>query len=350
LDKQETNDVSRIWDGLGTFWGQFPDKEPITKLWQEYKTVTEELIRRKAQVQVSKYVKHLIPVLEYNDISHLAVFSGDNKNTVTSSGLDALQINEYTFYIPTLSGIETGQVLEAGTDYDIANKKYVRFLTTPDYDTSNMGIENLITLYANKEYRHNPVLWNIHASGIGLPISSLDNEEYLPYNIIASNGIDRIKDIANHYRYLIWGLDEMKRRPPTLGNLKTAFGISRGLAFTYRAGTVESIVDNTITVSVSGLTDTYDTYIIPSGYNITVNGGQILNQFTVLMSGIQLYDYVNNYNYITSLAGIGELNYQSTIVFTYPSNMDNLDFSSTFHKNYINSLIPAGLNHQSLVE
>jgi hypothetical protein len=156
--------------------------------------------------------------------------------------------------------------------------------------------------------------------------------------------VQRTNDIAEHYRYLIWALEEIKRRPPTIQNLINGFGISRGLPFAYRAGLVTNIIDNTISVLVSGLTNTYDNYIIPSGYNITVNSGQNIESFYILMSGINYYDYVNDYERIMNLSRITDLNYTKEIIISYNHNLNNLNYNSTFHLNYIKSLIPKGLN------
>lgn len=345
-----TTNVEKIWESLGSFWGQFPDKDLFTNLWTNYVNLASELFRRKAQINLSKFLKTLIPVLEYKYESYTPIFSGDNKNTITISGLQTLPIDDFMCSIPNLLGIETEQILTENSEYKILNKNKIQFLTQPEYDPKQTDIENTITLYSNIVYRHNPILWRIHASGIGLNISSLDNEDYLPYNTITSSGIDHIKDIADHYKYFIWGLSEIKRRAPTIETLLTGYGISRGLAFAYRAGTVNNINNNTINILVSGLDSVYDEYIIPSGYNICVEENEFIPQFNLLISGISFHDHVNDYNYITSLAGVNEFNYTSTIVFKYNSNLNNLNYNSTYHNDYIESLIPKNLNYTSSME
>lgn len=348
-DKRIT-DLSLIWDSLGSFWGQFPDKDLFTKFWTEYREVCSELYRRKAQVHISKYLSTLKPVLDYYDVSYEMVFNGDDRNTVTSSGLHAYEIPKHVYSIPTLSGVETDQLLTENTEYEIHDKQFIRFLTNPTFDPGNVDIENRVTLYAGTVYRHNPILWNIHASGIGLTVSSLDNEEYLPYNIIADSGNDRVIDIADHYKYLIWGLAEMRRRPPTITDLETGYGISRGLPFAYRAGTAKNVTSSGLQILVSGLTNTYDTYIINSGFNILPVEDEFVPQFDLLISGIRLHDQINNRTYVDSLSGTNTFNYTSRVVFTYNSALDSLNYSTEFHASYLASLMPVGLNYQSLAE
>ena len=345
-----TLDVNKIWESLGTFWGQFPDKELFSELWGLYYETVQELFKRKIRVHLSKYMKSISPVLEKPYSTFTIDFTTDTGNVIEISGLNSYYVNDYLFSIPTLSGLNTGQLLIEGVDYQIYQHQYVQFLSTPTYDTSSAGIADEVTLYAEDVFFHNPVLWEIHASGIGLPVNSLDNEEFLPYNNIASSGNDRVVDIAEHYRYLIWSLTEIKRRQPTIKNLEAGYGISRGLPFVYRAGTVNSIVDSAVSIAVSGLESVYDEYIIPSGYTTTAVSGIYLDQFEVLISGIRLHDHVNDYDYIMARPGVNEFNYTSNVVFTYPSNFDDLNFSSTFHASYVSALMPKSLTYTSIAE
>jgi hypothetical protein len=286
--------------------------------------------------------------LDYNAESYRVSTSGEAKNTIIISGLHALPVTNYVFSISSLSGIETDQILSEGTDYVLYEKKYIQFLTEPTYDSRNTEFENAVTLYAETTYQHNPVLWELHASGIGLPISSLDNEEYLPYNTIVASGIDRTRSIAEHYKYLIWALGDIKRRTPTIDNLKDGYGISRGLPFAYRAGTVQSIINDTVTVVVSGLTNTTDTYDIDSAYTLTVVSGQAIPQFIVMVSGIRFYDSVNNLGYIMDQPGVNDLNYSSNVRFEYNSNLNLLNYSSSYHDKYVESLMPACITYDSI--
>jgi hypothetical protein len=145
-------------------------------------------------------------------------------------------------------------------------------------------------------------------------------------------------------------LTDIKRRSPTIDNLERGFGISRGLPFAYRAGTIASLIDNEIKIAVSGLSGTYDTYIIPSGYIISVYSGLAVKQFDLLISGVQLHDHVNDYDFIMSLSGTNEFNYTSRVAFTYKSNLENLNYNSDFHNKYVASLMPVGLEYQVIAE
>lgn len=346
----QTTNLDLIWEGLGTFWGQFPNKPLITELWTTYRDVAYELYRIKAQADISKYMQYLKPVMDYHYMSYPMVFSGDDQNTITSSGLNAYEVPKYTFSIPTMRGINTDQALVEGVDYEIYDKRFVRFLTDPDFESENIGIENAADLYAENVYRHNPVLWNIHASGIGLDVSSLDNASYLPYNIIVGSGINRTIDIAGHYKYIIWGLSETQRSAPTIANLVRGYGISRGLPFAYRAGTATSVTASGIRIAVSGLNSTYDDYIIPTDYTITAAEDEFIPQFSLLISGIGLYDQVSNRALIDSLEGVNDFNYTSTVAFTYDTNLDDLTYDESFHLSFVKSLMPVGLNYQSIAE
>ena len=345
-----TTIIESIWESLGTFWGQFPDKDIFTQFWTIYSNIVNELFRRKVEVHLSRLLKNLNPVLSYTDITYKPIFSGDNKNTILVSGLNSLETNKLLISIPTLSGVETGQILTEGIEYQLHDRRLIQFLTVPTFDPNNIGIDNRITLYADTVYRHNPVLWGVHASGIGLEISSLDNEDYLPYNTITASGIQRTIDVASHYRYLIWSLTEMRRRSPTIDTLVRGYGISRGLAFNYRAGTITSIVNSTITIAVSGLNNINDTYVIPSGHNLAVINGQALEQFELLISGINFHDHVNDKPFIEALSFTNNFNLFSKVAFTFSSDLDTLDYNTSFHDKYVKTLMPLGLNHQSLVE
>ena len=364
-----TRTLSDMWDSLGTFWGQFPDKDDITAFWEIYLETIDDLYRRKAVIHLSKNMGTLIPVLTYPNSSYEIVFSGDATNVIEISGLNSYEVPKYTFSIPTLSGVQTVQTLTEGTEYQIHNKNHIQFLTDPDFDPANTGLQDNITLYAEEVYRHNPVLWEIHASGIGLSISSLDNEEYMPYNIIAGSGISRTLDIADHYKYLVWALEDVKRKPPTISNLVRGCGISYGYPFAYRAGLAENVSVSGLDILVSGYNSTSDHYDIPVGSEFKYSNGDFIDQFSLLTSGINFYDHVNNYDYIMSLDGVNEFNYTSRVVFSHRPSVQDAVFSeklktfgeelasfyseptsynASFQSAFLDSIVPASLNYTNI--
>lgn len=121
--------------------------------------------------------------------------------------------------------------------------------------------------------------------------------------------------------------------------------MSRGVPFAYHNGTIDNINGQTITIQVSGITNTYDTYVLPSGVTLPYTINDTVNRFDLLASGIHLYDNVNNSNFISQLDDVNAFNIQSRIQFTYDTSLKNLDYHSNFHNRYIKNLVPDYLTY-----
>ena len=296
---------------------------------------------------LSKLIKSIPPILRYKYNTYDIFFEGDSKNTSTISGLYSYELPYYTYCIPTLSGITTNETLYENTDYIIKDNKYLQFLTTPQYNPYDLENENSTSLYAEETYQHNPVLWDVHASGIGMSIDSMLNEEYLPYTALPSAGLERTQIVAEHYKFLIWGLETIRRANPTISNLQKGNALSLGYPFAYRPGIVTSLINDNINITVSGL-DEIDTYTVNSDLTRIVASGQAVDRFDILTEHPILEDSISDMDLIMSLEGVNEFNYMSTVCFVNPSEV--LNRSDQYHQKYLKSLMPAGLTYKTITE
>ena len=122
------------------------------------------------------------------------------------------------------------------------------------------------------------------------------------------------------------------------------------MPFIYRNGTVESIISDVVTVGVSWLESTYDTYTVPSGYNYVISSGQAVSRFDIILEAPALKDYINAPATINSLSGVNSLNYRSNVCFLNTLTTSDFNYSEDFHNRYVTSLMPKGITHQTITE
>lgn len=167
-----TNDVSKLWDHLGTFWPDFPDKELFENLWSSYQDLAKETQRRNSQIFLSKYFEYMPDVFEYRYETFL--YNDDNL-----IGGDTLETGfNYVFHIPTLKNLGQDETLESGVDYNINTDNRIVFTTEPTLNSDDEA-----NLYAEKIYTYNPVLWNVYADSLGMDKELIENETYQSFEV-----------------------------------------------------------------------------------------------------------------------------------------------------------------------
>lgn len=131
---------------------------------------------------------------------------------------------------------------------------------------------------------------------------------------------------SRYYKHLIWALSTIKRKTPTIKNLKDGLGIAMGLPFSYEAGTVDSIESRVITIGDYS-------YDIPADFTISVSEGESVDQFQLLCSDI---DYEEN------MDSVVQFKKKSTVKF-YVSHDGNYD--QDFVDSYFESIVPKSLHY-----
>ena len=227
--------------------------------------------------------------------------------------------------IPELSGISTGQVLQEGTDYEIHNLHYLKFLTDINsyeseagtYSTTGSGV-NLNTNQMPNNYGENfysvegislvPSLTGVFFSAFGEPdperiILSGRYEPFISgWNNENKNYLEKQKEWALHLTKLSHAMYSTSKKHPTLKNLQNLYSLILGVPFSYEAGTVSSLTSNSTSnyITISGLTGdivyevTNESYFAPSV-------GDETDKFSSLISGVSMYDYDSNPSMISGI-------------------------------------------------
>lgn len=255
-----TNDVSQFWDVLGSFWGDFEDKAYVQEMWQGYYNVVSGLASKSLGLRQSIGFRNMPHIITDHNVAFDVIYDYSNSNysglvnVIIESGVGGYRYEYYidpgTVSIPTLtyfyasdSGtLSDQQTLIEGTDYYIERMERIRFCGSPPFEP-NASQSNFSgnTLLADTVYRLNPALWGIEALRAGLTQSDLIDNNYNSFvSGYASSGAARNVLDAQHFKYLVWGMQDALRKQPTLTNVRNIYGIARGLPFAYTSGIFNS--------------------------------------------------------------------------------------------------------------
>lgn len=275
------------------------------------------------QSNLSTYLEHSPGYLEQGYQTYNIIFEGTGKNcqyTPASAGNYYFTLPPEGLYlsIPTLSGVNTGQVLHEGVDYEIHNYRDIKFITevstysntTPEASTVTSGINvntNNFPHSTGESFLSKtsitllPSLTNfiIPAFGQDKPEILLASGYYEPYisgwRSGTTTGMQYEKDRAYHLTKTFQSMLACMKKPPTLEVLEQIYSIINGFPFSYKTGTLTSVVTSgsfdLLTIATSGISEEL-VYEIPTGGDYLYESGDTVNKFDVLLSGIQFYDYI----------------------------------------------------------
>lgn len=283
-----TTDVTEFWNALGSFWGDFEDKELINEIWWGYYHLFSGMNQKSLDLRNSIGFQNMPGVIEDRHHSFDIIYSVNSPeysgliNAYTVSGTEGFRY-EYnlepgTISIPTLeyyyysdSGtLSSLQTMTEGTDYYILDMERLRFTGSPPFTINqNQTHLNGQQLYADLIYRVNPALWGVETKKVGLDETALTDHKYNAFvSGYSYSGVLRDRVDADHFKYLVWALQEGVGRKPTLTNIDHLYGLLRGLPFAHNSGVLSSgiIGDNVNTYPISGY---YNLRFINSGYITT---------------------------------------------------------------------------------
>ena len=135
----------------------------------------------------------------------------------------------------------------------------------------------------------------------------------------------------------MWALTYKALHPPSVKNLKDAYGIVRGMPFAYNSGVINNSLqlDSSYIVTVDD-----DTYYLPSGL-IPLSTGSVVAKFDLLASGLELYDYQKYPDRIATLSGINMFNQNNTLRYTLSTAVQNISgYNAEFLDSYMTRLLP----------
>ncbi len=178
------NTAQDFWKGLGSFWLHFENRSDIEAFWDGMLEALKESHKNLYKTAIGKFPKYSPDVWNHQHISIDLVWSGIEDNRINETNYFSLP-NEYvgTFSIPVLSGINTGQVLTQGSDFDIidANKLYIYDLDSRLEHDSRYTEEKRVSLFADNAYRIDPQTFHLLRTMVGTDILMPGQDVYFPF-------------------------------------------------------------------------------------------------------------------------------------------------------------------------
>jgi len=344
--------VSTLWQSLGSFWADFEDKGVMEVVWNAYRDIITEEYRTTYQLNLSKAFQYMPDYFEerlhYFDI----IYSAD---TATYSGLVNTTIISglYNYYVPgeifsIVSGLDhyyylnednqrMYEHLTEDTDFEIIDYSRIQFLNNPPF-TADGDLANVDggSLYAPAVFRINPIMFALFGTLVDITKEQFKERKYHAFKTEVTN-FEQQKTDLKHFKYLIWSLNYLKRQKPTIEVLKKLYGVAKGVPFAYVSGYVESIgIDG----SNYTLTIAEETYYVPDILTLAVTSGQAIGQFDLLVSGIEVRDYITDQARMIELA---EEPWQARAMleFVADSSLNILDYDETFVSGIVTDITPA---------
>lgn len=358
----KNDQLSRIWNHLGDFWGRFEDKEVVEEWWSAGLEEVMNLYKTSYWVHYGKSIHYLSPIISGIDY-YFKVYYGDT--TPALSGLLNINISgEYNPGIGALVNIAqltniyyvdednpfVEEILVSGTDYNInnADREYIVFTSpsSPFTPMANQGNINYGVLHASGTSIVNPFLFNYWGRMVGIDIDNYTNGIYdneYPW-IVDGTSLSSDYRTLMYYKYFIGAMVYLRKQAYSLDVIENLLGIGYGLPFTFESGVVTQtavLLDNTI-IGISGETGNI-IYRFPTSvvglHNVSVSDS--VDTFQLLISGFQLDDYISNSGLIADYAATGIAQY-STLVLTRTEAVSGLSHNETFVSGIIEDILPQG--------
>lgn len=326
------NRTKELWSLLGSAWEKFQNRDVILNTWQSMLNASDRMLDNVLQVQKSRSLAYLTPLVEHGPEEYTIVHSGllDTNTYPVISGLFSFYVGEYTESIPTLNvtywynGIKYTASYIENIDYLVSGYSHIIWTGAPPlWDTRYSGISTT-TLYASSVKRYNPLLMGLFARMVGLDLNT-----FKLYNTYGNS-------LYTHLKYMIWALFYYQMSAPSIHTLENAYGIVRGLPFTYTGGNIT----HTLISGLWNVSDSSFTYILPSGMSPVPSGSYY--PFEIIASGLTLYDYTTDSGLCFSQSNAYQMN--NTIVYKYTA--PDVNFSPTYLNTYITNLMPLQLQYK----
>jgi hypothetical protein len=269
-------------------------------------------------------------------------------NTTIKSYLYPLPNNFEYLTIPTLSGVNTTNVLVEGTDYNIEKLHYIRFSgNASTYAYGEFADEREIFIAPQGLFLL-PSLVNLYFKSFGGPNDPegiLNANAYTPYIsgwlTGAFTNFEEKRYYAEHLKHLSQGLTTALSKGPSFKNLRNAFCLISGMPFSYEAGTIDSI-NTDANYSYVAITSG-NTYQIPNPLTLAVEEGEVVERYQILASGVSLHDYISSSGVLEEVTAANPEQFYYTLGIQRSNRTYGLNHYQPFVDYYSDSILPAGL-------
>lgn len=246
-----------ILDKLGDFWRRFKETPDLLAFWDGQIELVNNISLHLQQINRGKGI-FTVPVLERSS-PVLFVFDSTTETSAIPTGYAAsYRIDAEITSIPQLTSKSdgTGSSLTEGIAYNITSAGIISFYGIPPR-----------LLFADNLYSNRETIYRNFGYPIGF--QSENSEVY--------------KRQVQGLWYALWS-------GGAVANIRLGFAILLGLPFV-QSGRVISVTENldgTTTIIVDD-----QTFVLPSYLTPTVGPGQVIENFTLLSDGADVWDYKN---------------------------------------------------------
>ena len=267
------------------------------------------------------------------------------ENTSIDSYLYKLPNNYPYLTIPILSGINTGNILTEGTDFEIDKLHHIKFLGDAAAYTYSKFSDQQEVFEAPQALHLLPSLTNLYFKSFGGPENPegvVNANAYTPYinGYSSLSNFEQKKAGSIYLKHLSQALTNTLGKGPSFKNLTEGFCLISGMPFSYEAGIASietSGADNIVTIS--GGND----YLIPFPLTLNVGEGEEVEKYQILASGISLHDYISSSGILTELTADNPEQFYYTLGIQRSTRTFGLNHYQPFVDYYTNYLLPAGL-------
>lgn len=330
--------IKSLWNHLGSFWGDFQNKDRIEYFWSALASGIQTTYDYLIDIQKSRSFDYANMWINISPELYTIVVSGLTQNIYAGSGIFTYPIEEWIYSIPTLtqkyktSTTTVNKTYTEGLDYYVSgyNSLVWTNISGIQYDNRYPNDERL-EVFASQVLQINPIIMNTWGRALDF------RRDYITQYATYKNS-NSFESRLLHIKYLLWALTYKSLNPPSVKNLRDAYGIVRGMPFAYNSGVINNSLqlDSSYIVTVDD-----DTYYLPSGL-VPLSTGSVLAKFDLLASGLDLYDYQKYPNQIATLSGINMFNQNNTLRYTLSTAVQNISgYNSDFLDSYMTRLLPA---------
>jgi len=354
---------SELWKSLGSFWGKLPldDQGLIETIWDGYldgfSAMYDDIDTIVSSTSISTMPGYVTTFNEYFDViySGMGLYSG----MVNTELIDG----DYNYYfndgrmVMSISGLEAEYFGADGITWNTSGMAVdVNYTISPDGERMTFLDKPPIprdlfqdqfyhgSLYAAEVDHVNPALFDVQGLLVGAKRELFTDRDYTTHKTYANSGLE-LRDLADHYKHLIWGLRYYKQSRPTLTNLSKGLSLAKGVPFAWEDGVIDTVtlgvpsnMDDHIITMVSGRS-----YTLPYGLSTELTVGEELFQFDPLISGINMYDWVNGSGIMYDM-DIYEAQHKGILLYSWDQAISGfVQYNREFFDTYSSGILPAGM-------
>jgi hypothetical protein len=176
-----------FWDGLGSFWDDFEDRQLIEKYWEGMLTTFTESSMYLYQQFLLRFPQFNSDIWEHKYLSFPIIWHGDESNEIAKTKTFPI-LDQYhgIFSIPLLHGAESDQYMVENIDYKIVDSNKIQFLNqypNPDPRYEENTLFSGIELFADSSLRSDAYTYKLNRKLAEIETVTPTEPTYWPFTL-----------------------------------------------------------------------------------------------------------------------------------------------------------------------